>query len=107
MAQVFEIPLTPGTPQLLRITIVNVVYNLSLKWCDPAQAWTLDILDVNSNPIVTGLQLVTGADLLEQLTYLVIGGQLVAQTDNQPYTVPTFQNLGVTGHLYFVPNVKQ
>jgi hypothetical protein len=48
--------------------------------------------------------MVTGADLLEQFGYLGLNFALVAQTDNSPDTVPTFDNLGTTGHLYAITN---
>lgn len=97
----FEIPLQ-NTPQTLAITLTGVQYRLTIHWCDPAQCWIIDIADTNSVPILSGVPMVTGADLLEQFAYLGIGGELIAQTDNDPTAVPTFTDLGNTGHLYFV-----
>lgn len=75
---------------------------LSVKWCKPAACWVADIADINGNPIVSGIPLVTGADLLEQFGYLRLGGQLLAQTDHDTDAVPTFTNLGKEGHMYFL-----
>lgn len=86
----------------MSISLLSIIYRLTLKWNQNSQCWILDITDVNSIPILTGIPLVTGADLLEQFEYLGIGGQLIAQTDNNIDAVPTFDNLGSTGHLYFV-----
>jgi hypothetical protein len=97
----FEIPLKP-TPQTLAITLAGVQYRLTVRWNWVNDSWVIDISDTNSNPLVTGIPMVTGADLLEQFAYLGFGGQLIAQTDNDPSAVPTFTNLGTTGHLYFV-----
>jgi len=66
------------------------------------QAWVLDIADVSSDPIVQGIPLVTGCDLLAQYAYLGIPGQLVVQTDGSPDTMPTYANLGTNSHLYYV-----
>lgn len=75
---------------------------LRLKWNVPANCWMLDILDSGGVPLLTGLAVVTGADLLDQFAYLGLGGQILAQTDFDPDAVPTFDNLGTVGHLYFV-----
>lgn len=97
----FEIPLDP-TPQTLSIVLGSTPYNLTVRWCVPAAAWIVDIADSTGTPIVSGIPLVTGADLLEQYAYLGFGGQLIAQTDHDLSAPPTFDNLGSTGHLFFV-----
>lgn len=94
-------PLAAG-PQTLSITLAGVVYNLNVYWCRPAQSWMLDIADSSGNPLVNGIPLITGADLLEQYAYLDFGGELIVQTDNNALLPPTFDNLGTTGNLYFV-----
>jgi len=96
------IPLKQGTAQKLGITLNGVQYQLVVRWNDTAQAWHADLLDVNGNPILMNLPLVTGADLLGQYAYLGIGGKLIVQTTNSVWAVPTFANLGDTGNLYFV-----
>lgn len=97
----FEIPLGPA-PRKQAITLAGVAYTLRTRWCDPVKSWVLDILDVNEAPVLQGLPLVTGVDLLDQFAYLGVGGQLIAQTDHDKDSPPTFSNLGSTGHLYFV-----
>lgn len=97
----FEIPLI-SSPQILSITVSGVTYTLTVRWCEPGKAWILDIGDISNNPIIQGIPLVTGADLLGQFKYLLSIGQLIVQTDNNQAAVPTFTNLGSTGHLYLV-----
>lgn len=97
----YEIPLQ-ATPQTLSITLAGVQYNLTVKWNDQNASWVVDMADINNDPIVSGIPLVTGEDLLGQLGYLELGGSLYAQTDNDTNAVPTFDNLGTQGHLYFV-----
>jgi Domain of unknown function (DUF6983) len=99
MAQTYEIPLK-SVPQIFTITLNTVVYTVLIQWRDGV-GWVLDIGDSQNNPIVSGIPLVTGADLLGQLAYLDINGILFCQTDNDPDAVPTFDNLGVGSHLYF------
>jgi predicted Zn-dependent protease with MMP-like domain len=101
MSTPYEIPLT-AAPQQLLISLANVTYQLTVKWNDEASVWVLDIADSSGNGILNGIPLVTGTDLLGQFAYLGLGGSLVAQTDSDLTSPPTFTNLGDTGHLYFV-----
>jgi hypothetical protein len=102
MATTFEIPLTP-TPQTFSILLAGVSYQLTMRFIDaPEGGWLIDIADAAGNNLLCGAPLVTGHDLLEQYQYLGIGGQLFVQTDADLDAVPTFENLGVQSHLFFV-----
>lgn len=92
-------------PQTMTLTLGGLQYFLRLTWCEPGLCWVLDVADQNEVPLASGLPLITGHDLLEQYRYLGILGALTVQTDHNPDVVPTFHNLGDTGHLYFVPAV--
>lgn len=98
----FEIPLIAAN-QAFATTVSGAEYGLKLKWNGAASCWMLDISDATGNPLVSGIPLITGADLLEQYRYLGIPGQLFVQTDNDTDAVPTQDNLGSLGRLYFVP----
>lgn len=98
---VYEIPLTPQ-PQIFNIVLGAVPYILTLTWNTVAQTWMLDIADSTSVPIVRGIPLVTGADLLAQYAYLELGGSLYVKTDSNADAIPTYTNLGSDSHLYFV-----
>lgn len=97
---VFEVPLN-GQPQRLQITLANVVYQLTVQWRNSA-GWVLDIAKLSGEPIILGIPLVTGTDLLAQFRYLGIAGSLVVSTDADPDATPTYANLGTASHLYFV-----
>ncbi|NTG86211.1 hypothetical protein G6L15_08635 [Agrobacterium rhizogenes] len=102
MATTYEIPLSP-TPQTFSILLSGVSYQLTVRYADvPMGGWLLDIADQAGDDILCGAPLVTGHDLLEQYAYLGIGGQLLVQTDADQDAVPTFDNLGVESHLFFV-----
>lgn len=101
MTTVARLPLRAAS-QRLSITLAGTPYSLWVRWNRFAEAWILDIADINNNPIVNGIPLVTGANLLEQYAYLDIGGQLIAQTDSAPLLPPAYNNLGDTANLYFL-----
>jgi hypothetical protein len=100
MTTISEVPLV-SLPQKLTISLAGTIYQLTLLWRS-ACGWVMDISDSSGNPIISGIPLVTGADLLEQYAYLGIGGQFWVQSDGDPDAVPAVNNLGDTAHLYFV-----
>lgn len=103
MSTYFEIPLRPSQPQAFTITLAGVTYGMFLQWRDLlAQCWLLDLLDSNGNTMIAGIPLVTGANLMAQYPDVDIGGQLWVATDGNSDATPTFDNLGVDSHLYFV-----
>lgn len=97
----YEIPLSPE-PQRFAIELAGIPYQMRLQWCKDAQCWTLDLRDNLGNELILGAAVVTGVDIFEQYAHLALPGALVAQTDHDADAVPTFDNLGVTGRLYFV-----
>ncbi|MBB3811466.1 phage baseplate plug family protein [Pseudochelatococcus contaminans] len=101
---VFEIPLI-AAPQTFIVSLSGVEYRFRLTYADaPEGGWLLDILDNKSNvgtPLVRGIPLVTGADLLAPYRHLGIGGGLIVASDADMDAVPTFQNLGSASKLYF------
>lgn len=98
----FELPLQP-TAQALVVFLRSTQYRMVVKWNPFADCWVADFYDSDGVEVLTGIAFVTGADLLEQFGYLDIGlGALLAQSDNNADAVPTFTNLGVEGHVYYL-----
>lgn len=95
----YEIPLDPKAV-VFAITLGNNDYSMQIVWNPISMCWVLDIADGSDVPLVQGIPLITGADLLAQYAYLGFGGGLVVTTDDG-VGVPTFEGLGVSGHLYF------
>lgn len=96
-----EVPLS-HEPQNFSIALGLTTYNMVLFWNSNALGgWTININDSNDVPIVQGIPLVTGSDLLAQYGYLGFAGELVAYTDGNPLAPPTYTNLGEQSHLYF------
>lgn len=100
-ATFFEIP-TSSMAQLFSIALNGVTYNLRLIYRDTDMGgWVLDIADANNVQLACGIPLVTGANLLDQYAYLGIAGVMIASTDGDFLTPPTFDNMGDLGHLWF------
>ena len=100
MATTYEIPLTPS-PQVLTVDLAGVTYTLRLTWNLHMQTWVLDISTSEEVPILSGVPLVTGTNLFEQYDHLSFGGILYTTTDHDANAPPSFDNLGIRGHLYF------
>lgn len=98
---VSEVPLSP-VPQAFHIQLDNVEYALTFRWNVIGACWILDIASSDDVPIIQGIPVVTGINLLGQYQYLGFTGALIAQTDNDPDKVPTFTNLGEQGHLFYL-----
>lgn len=103
MSQAFEIPLQPIN-QSFNISLAGKTYILRVFWCEPNASWVLNIADSSGKALLSGIPLVTGSDLLSPFPYAGIGGRLYVATDNSPAEAPGKTSLGVSGHLYFVPN---
>lgn len=97
----YEIPMQPFA-QTLQVALGGVTRNLGVSWNAISSSWSLDIADVAGNPLIQGISLVTGSDLLSQFDYLGIGGKLFVQTDGAPNLMPDFSTFGKLSHLYFL-----
>ena len=96
----YKIPAT-NEPQTFSIVLAGVNYQLTTTWNYEANSWTLDIADSQGNPIVNGIALVAGADLLGPYAYLNFGGSLFVLSDSGNYAIPTFSDLGTGSKLIF------
>lgn len=94
----YEIPLTP-TPQSFGMSLGGVEYYLTLQY---RGMWVLDIADAQEQPIVGGLPLVPGVDLLAQHRHLGIPGRWYVRGNDKPDDLPTFDDLGYGSRLYWV-----
>jgi hypothetical protein len=97
----------PGTPQSFVVSLGGIKYTFTVRYRNLAEAgWILDIGDSGNNPIINGIPLVTGANLLAQYAYLNIGGGggLYVYNPSDPDAVPAFDDLGNVTQLYWVTN---
>lgn len=96
-----EIPLSPKAQSFV-ITLAGTQYAMVIRWNKYLTCWVLDVGTPDGVDLVTGIPVVTGRDLFEPYPDLNFGGALIAQTDHDPDAVPTLDDLGVRGRLYFV-----
>lgn len=101
----FEIPLD-ARPQSFYITLSGTEYRMTYRWNDAMQSWVVDVADASNNPVLSGAAVITGADLFAQYPELQIAGAAIVQTDHDADAVPTFQNLGSSSHVYYVPALQ-
>jgi hypothetical protein len=101
MARVFEIPLTPEA-QKFHVVIAGTDFTMWLNWNTSSALWVLDIGDTDEVPILQGVPLVTGGDLLAGFEYLGIPGPLIAQGSMHPDDPPGYADLGITSHVFWI-----
>jgi hypothetical protein len=100
-----EILLQPKN-QRFTLTYGGVNYRCTLVWHEAdLGGWAIDIADNNDVPLVSGLPLVTGADLLRQHRHLGFRFGLVVASDEEVDRPPTRTSLGISTRLYLVPDV--
>lgn len=103
---VYEIPIQP-VDMLFNVQLGNLTYHMRTRWDEAEEGgWILDISDGEDTPLIHGIPLVAGADLLEQYDTVNIGGggHLYVYTDGQPFLPPTQENLGLNCHLLWEPD---
>lgn len=122
MANWFLIPIN-SPPQTFVIQLGSINYQMTIQYRNTLTGaaapggWILDLSNQAGNPIIQGVPLITGTNLLEQFDYLGIGGDidilgatidfdggLWVSTNGNPDAVPTYTNLGTQCNLYWVPS---
>jgi hypothetical protein len=104
--QVYEVPFVGSVPQTLSVQFPNGnTYQLSIQFQFLTNAcWLMDIADDEGNPLLQGVPLVCGADLLGQYAYLGFGAVMYCTVDGDSagVSVPSWGNLGpgLTSHLW-------
>lgn len=101
MSTTYEIPLS-AQQQTFRVQLAGITYRLSVRWNGMQGIWFIDIDTDAGAPIVHGIPMITGADLLGQYQHLGLGGGLYVLTDGDPDALPTYDGLGTASKLYFV-----
>lgn len=69
MEYIGVLPLTQNAEESFNIVILDVIYSMRQLW-NINSFWTLDILDEDGNPIIYGVKLVAGINLLRQYPHI-------------------------------------
>lgn len=100
MAQ-YTIPIATSEPQTFSVTLSAVQYRCTLRWITGVEGgWLLDIaLAESETPLVAGISLVTGVDLLAQFPEAGVAGMLwLFSADELP---PGYSDLGTAVQLIY------
>lgn len=92
----YEIPLSTGN-QKFNVQLNKVSYKLQLIY--RLDTWFIDLMDGAENPIILGLALNPGIDLLEQHQHLIKGSLFVANSNKDESQA--FYDLGSKIQLYW------
>jgi hypothetical protein len=102
MATVEEFPLRAEAQQI-QITLGGIEYTVRFGWGDTADGgWFIDMTDIDGVPLLRGLPLTAGEDVLQQVAYLGIPGEIRVQTHGDDLVEPTYANLGANGKVLFI-----
>ena len=94
---IFEIPLQAGSQEFFT-PLSGVTYKFKLLWRDPI-GWFLDIEKADGIPLISGIGVVTGVNLIKQYKHK-IKGELWVYTDGLEN--PEYKSVGDTLKLYWV-----
>lgn len=100
--KVQEIPLSADN-QTFTVSIAGVTYNMRILW--RGTFWGLDLQDSSGTPLIAGIPLVAGTNLLEQFQHMQLDFALVVECDNPQQEYPTQYDLGATSHLYLITEI--
>ena len=100
MKKLYEIPVALGVPaQHIEMSKEDYSYDITIKWNDKGQYWTIDLKESTLGVDLTALVLREGIDLLDPFV-LNIGGLFVLK-NNSNKTILGLDNLGTDYILLF------
>ena len=76
------IPLTSDPSQTFSIDLEGNTYNFRVVYNQRNEMWTFDLSDVDENPILAGIPILIGPNLLQQFT-LDLGSLIVWDNEDQ------------------------
>ena len=100
MAISYQIPLIPGTAQSFTVGIDGITYAMTLTWNMAENLWVLDIADEAGKPLVYGISLAAGINLVGQYAYLGLTFILFCGQTSNLLNPPGYADLGVTSFLW-------
>lgn len=93
-----KINLTSIIDQTFSMTISwedkNRSFTIHQSWNEEAEYWTIDLYDGNYRPLIMGIPLLCGHDLLEQYQYMQIGSLYIVNTGDPSIEQPSLMDIG-------------
>ncbi len=97
---VYSIPLYSGAQQF-QVSLENRTIQIRLIWREAeGGGWFMDLSETDGTPILAGLPLRCGYNLLEQYQYLGLG-KMMCLIDGDDSHEPTYEDMGSTLKLYW------
>ena len=97
---VYSIPLYSGAQQF-QVSLEDRTVQIRLIWREAeGGGWIMDLLETDGTPILAGLPLRCGQNLLEQYQYLGLG-KMMCLIDGDDSRDPTYEDMGSTLQLYW------
>ena len=97
-----ELPLPRG-PSIFSASIKGRDFRFRFAYANTdGGGWYVDIGDADSNPLICGLPLTTGLNLLGQFGYLNLGFGLYVSVDGRPDEAPIYDDMGNALHVKVV-----
>lgn len=99
---IFKIPFV-NTNQKFNITLSGKNLIVTCNWNQELPAWVVSIQDAATQEyLISGVALVTGANLFSQFYYTGVRNVLVAYTNGDPGEIPTFDSLGNESQVLYI-----
>ena len=106
MDQIVPLQTAPNQSFAVQLTVNGnpLTLNLELSYSEMAGYWQMAISDVNGNPLIASVPMITGwypaANLLAQYQYLQIGSAYLLNTGNANTDYPAANNLPLFSLLW-------
>lgn len=101
---VYDFPLRADVgPQKMSITLGTVEYKIRFYYANvPDGGWFMDVRDLSDDPLVLGLALTAGENVVQQFDYLGFEGGIGVCVDFDYTLEPTYDNFGKNGKVQFI-----
>ncbi|MGH8709742.1 MAG: phage baseplate plug family protein [Burkholderiales bacterium] len=101
----FRLPFS-GIAEQIEVSLGGNPYLLRITWNAEMLTWVLDINDgITLAPLIFGLAVVAGVDLVAQHPHFDFKGALIVYTDGAEFESPTFATLGNISNIYYVTDM--
>lgn len=92
------IPLEKLSSQEFRMPLENTFYRWRVRWNSRTKYFSFDLYDDDSNPLLLGVPMLKGANLLNAFQDIPIGGLFMITTDEEEGEA-TLENIGESVNL--------